>query len=80
MKRLLVSFGPSRLESLQLECSVTVKEANLEVMFQLRGEAKDLQKIIWPNKKPESAKSSVGLRRDELWKSTCLEIFLSGLK
>ncbi|MEK7357384.1 MAG: DOMON-like domain-containing protein [Bdellovibrionota bacterium] len=44
----------------------------VEFEFLLSGSATDLSRVVWPETKSPAERG----RRDELWKATCLELFL----
>jgi hypothetical protein len=59
--------------TLELRADVSRARDHLEFDFLLTGSRADLDRVVWPAAKPPAKRE----RRDELWKTTCLELFVS---
>ena len=66
-------FSPTPDSTLELRADVRHREDLVEFEFLLSGSLLDLDRLVWQEAKSPAKRE----RRDELWKSTCLELFLA---
>lgn len=66
-------FQPKPDSSLELRAELRHRGDLVEFEFMLSASSLDLDRVVWPEAKAPAQRE----RRDELWKHTCLELFLS---
>lgn len=66
-------FSREPASTLELRAELRHLGDLVEFEFMLSGSRLDLDRVLWPQAKAPAKRE----RRDELWKSTCLELFLA---
>ena len=67
-------FQPSNHVSIEIRASLRHLGNAIEFEFLIAGSSLEIADLVWPSALAPSQRS----RRNELWKSTCLEVFLTG--